>query len=198
MLLRRRVSALGQNALKAAWGLDASVPARCVFASRHGEFGRTLSIMEALVRAEGVSPADFTLSVHHALAGLLSIAQGNRLGHSAVAAGRESLFCGVMEAAACLAETPDQPVILVYYDEPLPEPFAHFSRDGEETVALALLLTSGADGLGLMLSTVPVGDGAAELRPGHRFIEFLQNDAARIAINGDRQLWSFEKIHAQP
>ena len=86
LLLRRRVSAIGQQALRAAWGLPAAAEARLIFASRHGEFSRTLSILDALANDQPVSPADFTLSVHHALAGLLSIAQRNRLGHTAIAA----------------------------------------------------------------------------------------------------------------
>ncbi len=104
MLLRRRVSPLGQHALRAVWGLPESETARLVFASRHGEFGRTLSILDALVSDEGVSPADFTLSVHHALAGLLSIVRKNRQGHTAVAAGSESFFFGLLDALLCLNE----------------------------------------------------------------------------------------------
>jgi len=46
--------------------------------------------MEGLVAGEGVSPAEFTLSVHHALVGLLSIAQSNRRGHTALAAGQRA------------------------------------------------------------------------------------------------------------
>src|SRR4030095_4253261 len=72
--LLRRVSALGQQALKAAWGLPALHQSRFVFASRHGEFDRTLGILQSLAQREPPSPADFSLSVHNALAGLLSIA----------------------------------------------------------------------------------------------------------------------------
>src|SRR5262245_46592170 len=78
LLLRRRVTTIGKAALRCVWGLPDSAGARLVFASRHGEFSRTLSILDALTAGEGVSPADFTLSVHHALAGLLSIATENR------------------------------------------------------------------------------------------------------------------------
>lgn len=196
-MLRRRVSPLGQKALRAAW-TEVDSAARLVFSSRHGEFGRTLSIMDALVREEEVSPADFTLSVHHALAGLLSIAQGNHLGHTAIAAGTESLFFGLMEAVACSIENPSVPVVLVYYDEPLPEPFDHFRAQEEETIALALRF-EGREGAGLALrmSSSPAPAGAAATpRPGNEFLAFLQGDASRASIVGDRMAWSFEKTHA--
>ena len=65
LLLRRRVGALGRNALRAAWSLPESATARMVFCSRHGEYGRTLSILDSLAMRAEVSPADFTLSVHN-------------------------------------------------------------------------------------------------------------------------------------
>ncbi len=121
-LLRRRVSILGQNALRAAWNWEEAAVARFVFASRHGEFQRTLAILDGLARGDAMSPAEFTFSVYHTLAGLLSIARKNRCGHSTISAGRESLLCGLLEAAACLSEEPGKPVVLIYFDEPLPGP----------------------------------------------------------------------------
>src|SRR5277367_3542829 len=46
-LLRRRVTALGQMAFKAALDLPALESARFIFCSRHGEFQRTLNILTA-------------------------------------------------------------------------------------------------------------------------------------------------------
>jgi hypothetical protein len=197
-MLRRRVSPLGQQALRAAWSQEASASARLVFSSRHGEFARTLSIMDELAAGHEVSPADFTLSVHHALAGLLSIARGNRLGHTAIAAGDETLFCALLEAAACLAESPAEPVVLVHYDEPLPAPFDHFSPADEETVALALTLAPGdADGLRLRLSSFPLAEGAmVSPNPGGAFLDFLTGAAPEVTIHGDRLTWRIERLDA--
>src|ERR1700677_3515966 len=100
-LLRRRVTALGKMAFKAAFDLSALEPARFIFCSRHGEFQRTLSILTTLATGEAVSPAEFSLSVHNALAGLLSIAQHNTGGHTAIAAGADSFHAGLIEAASC-------------------------------------------------------------------------------------------------
>jgi hypothetical protein len=154
-LLRRRVSPLGRQALRAVWSLADSATSRVVVSSRHGEFGRTLSILEKLTDRTEVSPADFTLAVHHALAGLLSIAHGNRQGHTAVAAGPESFCFGMMEAVACLTEAPAEPVILLHYDEPLPEPFSVFDEPAAAPEVLALVLAAEGPGMPLSLSCVP-------------------------------------------
>ncbi|HEY1723637.1 MAG TPA: beta-ketoacyl synthase chain length factor [Magnetospirillaceae bacterium] len=197
VLLRRRVSKLGQAALRAAWELDESATARLIFASRHGEFGRTLSILDSLAQEAEVSPADFTLSVHHALAGLLSIARKNRQGHTTVAAGTESFYSGLLEAAMCLAERPAEPVVLVYYDEPLPDPYNHFSAPGEETIVLALALTSDEGRDGLRISYESVAPGAeAETNPGNAFLSFMTGPAARTTVVGERLAWRLEKFNA--
>ncbi len=191
LLLRRRVGPLGQKALRAAWCLPDSATARLVFASRHGEFSRTLSILDALAGDEPVSPADFTLSVHHALAGLLSIARTNRQGHTAIAAGRDSFGFGMLEALACLTETPESPVVLVYYDEPLPPPFADFDQDGEH-VALALTLAARGSGPGFSLTVSPGGD-AVSATPSLDFLRFFLSGAAGADCPGDRHVWHWKR-----
>ncbi len=192
-LLRRRVGSLGQQALRAAWNLPGSRTGRLIFASRHGEFSRTLSILDSLSRDEPPSPADFTLSVHHALAGLLSIARTNRRGHTAIAAGRDSFACGMLEALACLTERPEDPVVLVYYDEPLPPPFADFDDDGDH-LALAFTLAAAGEGppLTLSLSPPPAG-GTASATPAQDFLRFFLNDGGRADCLGERQVWHWKR-----
>ncbi|MGH6937800.1 beta-ketoacyl synthase chain length factor [Hypericibacter sp.] len=195
MSLRRRVSPLGQAALRCAWGLPDAARSRIVSASRHGEFGRTLSILETLAIGETVSPADFTLSVHHALVGLLSIAQGNRQGHVAVAAGPDSFGFGFLEAVACLQERPSEPVIFLYYDEPLPAPYDWFDRGAAQPLAMALSLSSAGAGEGLRLGTcTPRDKGDAEPSPGLAFLRFLLTEATEASWQGERQEWQWRRL----
>jgi hypothetical protein len=189
LLLRRRVGLLGQQALRAAWNKECSVSSRLIFASRHGEFSRTLSILDALTCDEPVSPADFTLSVHHALAGLLSIARANHQGHTAIAAGRDSFGFGLLEALACLTETPSEPVILVYYDEPLPPPFSDFDEGGDH-IALALTLATTGEGSPLSMSMKPkLAGGAVSITPAQDFLRFMLSDDAHADCPGERYAW---------
>lgn len=195
MSLRRRVSPLGQAALRCAWGLPDAARSRIVSASRHGEFGRTLSILETLATGETVSPADFTLSVHHALVGLLSIAQGNRQGHVAVAAGPDSFGFGFLEAVACLQERPSEPVVFLYYDEPLPPPYDQFDRGADQPLAMALSLSSSGAGEGLLLgAAAPRRKGGAERSPGLAFLRFLLTEAAEASWPGERQEWHWRRL----
>ena len=188
VLLRRRVSALGQQALRAAWHVQEDRRMPLVFASRNGELDRTLSIMQALTNETPVSPADFSLSVHHALAGLLSIASENRGGHIAVAAGRDSLWLGLVEAFATLKEAQNEAVLLVYYDDKLPAPYDRFSSEDDETIALALEIKAGASGTVLQLAAGPALPGMPEPRPGERLMDILLGGGS-VSLRGEMRSW---------
>jgi hypothetical protein len=129
-MLRRRIGALAQRAISAALGCAGANQSRYVFASRHGEFGRTVSILNSVADGETPSPTEFSMSVHHALAGLLSIHADNREGHTAVAAGVDTFGFGFMEAAAYVA-TEAKPALLVYYDGILPDEYGAFDAPGD-------------------------------------------------------------------
>jgi hypothetical protein len=191
LLLRRRVSPLGQQALKAAWSLPDSTTARMVFCSRHGEFGRTLSMLESLVANTELSPADFTLSVHNALAGLLSIAQANRHGHTMISAGEESFGFGMLEALACLAERPREPVLLVYFDPTLPAPFDAFQPAAAEPIAVALSLAA-AGGERFTLATRPSPGAPTPAEPAATaFMRFMLGGEPAMVTVGERFVWQW-------
>ncbi len=189
-LLRRRVTPLGRQALSTVWGLPEKTSARLVFSSRHGEFSRTLSLLESIVAQTDVSPADFTLSVHHALAGLLSIAQGNHLGHTAVASGTESFCFGLLEAATCLLENPHEPVVLVHYEESLPEPYGAFNEPEENSIVLALALSSTAgegEPFRLVMESA-TSHGISSASHALNFLSFLQGGAREgLSVDAHRQ-----------
>ena len=46
-MMRRRIGPLAQNAISAALGCEGAAQSRYVFASRHGELGRTVSILNS-------------------------------------------------------------------------------------------------------------------------------------------------------
>jgi hypothetical protein len=190
-LLRRRVSPLGQQALKAAWALPDVAVAPMVFCSRHGEFGRTLSILDSLVSRAEVSPADFTLSVHNALAGLLSIACANRQGHTMIAAGAESFGFGMLEALARLAERPDEPVLLVYFDERLPVPFDAFDDNATQPIALAMTL-SVSGGERLTLDTHPANGAGVSGEPAvMAFMRTMLGASSHSVSVGEQLVWNW-------
>jgi hypothetical protein len=196
-LLRRRVSAIGQLALRAAFQAGGAQQPRFVFCSRHGEFDRTVSLLRSIAAREPVSPADFSLSVHNALAGLLSIATRNPRGHTAIAAGEDSFGYGMLEGALCLATVPDEKVLVVYFDAPLPEMYAPIGGDAAAPVALALLLAPGTGAADDVVMSFAAREGAAPPSPLDRdagaIIDFLAAGRRELRIESPRMSWRWAR-----
>jgi hypothetical protein len=139
-LQRRRLSRLARAFCHCAARVGAPPGVRVVYASRHGEVERTLTILQDLAQQAEVSPTLFSLSVHNAVPGVWSILTGTRAPATSLAAGPDTLGWGLVEAAAALGTgAPGQPVLFLYADEQLPEPWAASVPAGF-THALALLL----------------------------------------------------------
>lgn len=200
MLMRRRLTPLGQKL--AAAGLASTPPGpepRYVLATRHGELARTVSILAALAADELPSPADFGVSVHHSLIGLLSIHAGNRAGHTAVVAGRDSFGFAFLEAAASLAEVPEQPVLLLFSSDALPAEYAAFA-DPDATgprLALAVTLataTGAAPDETIIFSASPaMGQAPTDTSAALDFLRFLLSGAPAVRSAGDRMDWRWRR-----
>jgi hypothetical protein len=192
-MLRRRITAIGQLAFQACCAISIPTTARFIFCSRHGEFKRTLGILNSLVLNETVSPSEFSLSVHNALAGLLSIFCHNTLGHTTISAGADSFGCALLEAAACLITRPGEPALLVYFDL-LPEPYAEIGGSVETGVALALLLQAprgDADDLILDFAPAHAAISTTLSASGQAldFLRFLQTGEREGKSVGERMEW---------
>lgn len=193
MLLRRRLGKLGQLAVAAAYEAGAAPPVRYVFCSRHGEFGRTLGLLRDGALGEPLSPTEFSVSVHNALAGLLSIATKATGGHTALAAGADTFAYGLVESAASLAAAPDEPVLLVYFDEPLPAPFDALVPPADEAPLACALLLSALDDpaspgelVELAIAAAPGDRDAMTTRQASDFLRFLASGAPAGVSAGDR------------
>ena len=195
--LRRRITPVGQRLLQAGTICAESEPEPVyVFASRHGEMTRTLSILTSLTCQNEVSPADFSLAVHNALAGLLSIHFRNTLGHTALASGPDTFAYGFMEALACVHEEPGRPVLYCYGDAPLPGPYADFSHtDKGLPLVVALMLRSPLPGephltfsAGLGAPETQAGTSAAEI-----FLRFLLDGGNAARAEGERMNWHWAR-----
>lgn len=194
-LLARRASRADRIALRAA--LDCSVslsePVPTVFASRHGEVHRSLELLEALARGEGLSPTSFSLSVHNAAAGLFSIGRSDRSASTSLAAGLDSLPMAILEAAGLLDEGAPR-VLVVVYEEPLPAPFQPFVAEREPCVALAMLVERDAS-QAFDLELVP-GGADANLEQGHLlpFLRFLARDrAGELSVRHGARGWRWRR-----
>jgi hypothetical protein len=108
-----------------------------------------------------LSPTDFSLSVHNAWAGMLSIINENARGHSALAAGPDTFAFGLLEALTILRTEPSVPVLLLFTDEPLPEIYQELVGNSDETMAMGIILRSALDkeGRSFFAEMLP-GDGS--------------------------------------
>ena len=144
-MLRRRLSSLAKMSLRVAHDCAHNVPdIRFVYASRHGELTRTTAMLDDLAAEEVLSPTAFSMSVLNASAGLFSILQSNTAPSTAISAATASFGYGLLEACLQLAAKPEQPVLLVYADEPTPVIYGEAGMSNFEAHAIGLLLQSGA------------------------------------------------------
>jgi len=199
MMMRRRLSPFGQHLVNAIAACAEGAPAaRYVLSTRHGELSRALNILKDIEAETLPSPTDFSMAIHHALLGLLSIHSDNRMGHTALSAGWDSFASGLLEAAMCVAERPDQPVIVVHADEPLPEEYDAF-REGDDTslpliVALTIGPPTGAPGEDISLELVPhSAEEAPSKTAATDFLRFFLSNASDAHAVGRRSDWVWRR-----
>ena len=113
-LVRRRLSPLQKIYFALARTVDAP-GAAFVFASRDGEITLTQRIVADFKADGSVSPHRFSASVYNAAPGLWSVFTKNTAAYTAIAAGDETVECGLLETLnACRA---GQDAVLVSAEE---------------------------------------------------------------------------------
>jgi hypothetical protein len=135
---RRRLSRLARMTMHVAWplcGENEQLP--FVFASRHGETPRTFSLLSEVANEQPLSPTQFGLSVHNAIAGQWSILRGQR-GESVAIAGEVDTFEHAMVEAAALLGDGAPSVLVVIAEERPPAAYDSWIDDVPFSYALAL------------------------------------------------------------
>ena len=123
---RRRLSGIAKLALNSAiQSLNAESVDYIVWASQYGDEHKTLKILADVLQDQTPSPTQFSTSVHNAIAGLYSILCQDATPSTSLAA---SWSEALIEAYAWLKNTPkpNARVLVVYYDEALPEIYQEF------------------------------------------------------------------------
>ena len=123
-MTRRRLNRVGRSALQVAFATHKKVSTGpVIFASRYGDLERSVALLSALANNESLSPTAFSVSVHNAIGAIFSIEQGDTENYSALAAGVNTVPCALLEANALLDDGAAS-VMLVVYEDPLPEIYA--------------------------------------------------------------------------
>ncbi len=142
---RRRLSRLAKLALNSAMQTLATQHADyIVWVSQYGDEAKTLNILADVLSEQTPSPTQFSTSVHNAISGLYSILCRDATPATSLAG---SWNDGLIEAYAWLKTMPEAgQVLLVYYDEALPDiyaehqPFAAFAMAAMISLAPANLM----------------------------------------------------------
>lgn len=142
---RRRLSRLAKLALNSAMQtLDTHNVDYIVWVSQYGDEAKTLNILADVLSEQTPSPTQFSTSVHNAISGLYSILCQDATPATSLAG---SWNDGLIEAYAWLKTRPEaRQVLLVYYDEALPDiyaehqPFAAFAMAAMISLAPANLM----------------------------------------------------------
>ena len=183
---RRRVERLGRAALQVAWRCqcddDRDLP--LVFASRHGDLDRTHRMLAELARDELLSPTQFGLSTHNAIAAQYSIARGLQGNYLAVSAVRATPEAAVTEALGLLADGAPA-VLAVVYDDAVPGDYNAFLDEPGVLHAWAWRIVAPRDGLPRF--SLRAGEPSASGALPHslevlRF--FLAGDASFLGLDG--------------
>lgn len=146
---RRRLTGVERAALSVAWKVRPEGEVPVVFASRWGEMGVTLKLMEQFHAEREMSPARFSASVHNAAPGVFSLLTHNHAPYTAIAARERSLEAGLLEAivqgaAARSVIGPYQGVVVfVFAEEATPALYAPEFGPLQTACALAVRIESG-------------------------------------------------------
>jgi hypothetical protein len=199
---RRRLSRLARLCMHVAWplcGEDEQAP--LVFGSRHGETPRTYALLSDVVDAQPLSPTQFGLSVHNAIAGQWSILRGQR-GESVAIAGEADTFeHAMLEAALLLADGATAVIVLVAEESPAPA-YTDWIDDVPFSYALALRVEAPVAAPDPAHSQWRLGitakDDTLPKPPAWphalRFLQALLNGQDEMISQGGTRQWQWQRI----
>lgn len=196
---RRRIDRLGRAAIQAADGCrrgeDAGTP--LVFVSRHGDVARSFALLEELCARQPMSPTQFGLSVHNAIAALYSIVHGVRGNYTALAGGRASIETALVEAAGLLADGAAAATV-VYCDTHAPPAYAPFLDEPDAFYAFAWRVAAADHGTGRRMSLAWEADAgpaanAVDLPQALAAHRFLVSGAATRSSHAEGLRWRWRQ-----
>lgn len=194
---RRRLSRLARMTMHAAWPLCSEheqLP--FVFGSRHGETPRTFALLGEVAEGQALSPTQFGLSVHNAIAGQWSILRGQH-GESVAIAGEADTFEHAMLEAATLLGEGAPAVLVVVAEERPPAAYAGWIEDVPFSYAVALRVGgSKASGEHWRLSLAAARSPATAAAWPHAldFVRALHTGADTLEHTWKARRWIWQRI----
>ena len=189
---RRRLSRLSKMALAAA--LDASSDMAIdysIFCSQHGEIVKTSALLSSISQGVELSPTAFAQSVHNTSSGLFTVISKTHTASSSIASGPNTFAYGWIEAQAYLHRNPNHRVLLVDFDEVIPDEYQSYSDRVMTDYALALVLRAPDEG-GMDMTSAPPGDDEP-LPQGPLFLAWERSTSASFSLTTDGRGWQWDR-----
>ncbi|MFI3135819.1 MAG: beta-ketoacyl synthase chain length factor [Methylococcaceae bacterium] len=194
--VKRRLSPLAKTvfcAVSQCVSMNDCIPV--VFSSTHGELATSLAMIKLIEAGEDISPTAFSLSVHNAIAGLFSIVFGNTSEITVLAPGEDGIAPAFIDALGLLQEGAPE-VLMVFYDEPLPDfyPSAQFQLSADSRCAVALKIARHGEGLAIQFTRgESCGSDGEQPIQLPLLIQFLSGADTQLQIKTPRQSWYWQK-----
>jgi len=191
-MMRRRMSNLSKLAVQTAIELlNEHKVDYLVFSSRHGELQRSALLIKEILQGEEASPMAFAQSVHNTAAGLATIATKKPIPLTSISAAENTFQSAILEAWLYLDEHPDHKVLVIDFDEPLPEPYTTYEAQVYRGYGLGLVLSNGEQ------ISVSACESAQEsysaLPQGLEFIRHYLSPQNEWHIQSPRQSWHWKR-----
>ncbi|MFA0381655.1 beta-ketoacyl synthase chain length factor [Vibrio sp. 10N.222.54.A3] len=189
-MMRRRMSLQSKLAVQTALTLlkDTSVDF-LVFASRHGELHRTATLIQSILEGDDASPMAFSQSVHNTAAGLTTIAAKAPIPLTSIAAGQDTFHNALIEAYLYLHQYPSHRVLVIDFDQPLPELYQEYESQHYADYALGLVLTTGSEYS--ITRTVEANQASSGLPQGLQTLQHILLGTNKWTVAGKHQTWSW-------
>jgi hypothetical protein len=177
--VRRRMGKLERLAVRVMLSvLKSGTTSELIFCSRYGNLETLTALLRSIGVGEPMSPMAFSGSVHNAAPGMVGQIRKEKIAHTALAGGENTLRAGLAEAYARLAADRCPDVIVAYADLPLAGVYADFENDPAPAGV----------GLAMRLILEEAGDAAVEVMPGRAgaqaLIEQLRANVGVLAVGG--------------
>jgi len=203
-MLRRRLNQLGRACASEVLLLLPNEEVPLVYCSQHGDIERTLAVLLELAGDGGVSPNNFSLAVHNAICGVLSIHTKSTAAITTIAAGTDGLIPVLLEAVGLLS-TSCPKVQCVLCDVPLPDVYQSEGSFPAQPFAVSFVVTTEECANSLMederTKPIPLSLSPSEMAIDSRpavspldFCEFLSAESdLSVQLPHNSQLWELVK-----
>lgn len=192
---QRRLSPMAKMVLAQLDKIDNVGQLPSVFSTRHGDLPKTVALVSDVANREPLSPTQFTLSVHNAIAGQYGIYWGNTHSCNLVSGGRDSFHLGLLDAAMRLNYSPAEEMLFIHADLPLPKPYEQHSDEQQMAHCVVLVLSKACCALKFDVKRLTETQQSSQHESLPHAVQFLKsmiNDQRKFLIQGDAN-WAWQR-----